>query len=161
MKTNPASTPHPRPSGFSLVESILSVGIASSALLAVIGLLAGTLGGARETRNETVAGMLARQMLAEARDEVQRSTAPVLPQVSVLLVDSAMQPVAHSRTDGGVTGTFKSGSPNLRAAYFARSEVVQSVKQPGMLEAQITVEAPASAPEGKRHVHRYVSLISP
>lgn len=160
MKTAPPIG-SPCRAGFSLAESLISVGIASSALLAVIGLLAGTLGGARETRSETVAGMVARQMLAEARDDMSGSPAPVLPLARVLLLDSAMQTLARSREDAGLTGTFKSGSMDPQAAYLARSEVEPSSTQPGMLELRITVESPASAPEGKRKVHRYVSLVSP
>ncbi len=150
-----------RRGGFSLAESIISVGIASSALLAVIGLLAGTLGGARETRVETVAGMVARQMLAEAREDMQGTSAPVLPRVSFLMLDSAMQTMASSRTDSGLAGVFQGGSADPQAAYFARSEVVISQAHPGMFEAHVTVEAPAAAPAGKRKVHRYVSLIAP
>ena len=153
--------PASRRGGFSLAESIISVGIASSALLAVIGLLAGTLGGARETRVETVAGMVARQMLAEAREEMQVVPTPALPRVTLLLLDSAMQSLANSRTDSGLTGAFQGGSPDPRAAYFARSEITPSLTQPGMLEAQVTVEAPANAPIGKRKIHRYVSLLAP
>ncbi len=150
-----------RRAGFSLAESVISVGIASSALLAVVGLLAGTLGGAQDTRVETAAGMLARQMAVEARDDMTRSPAPSLPLVNILLLDSAMQTLERSRENSGLSGTFQAGSPNLRAAYFARSEVELSLTQPGMLEVRITVEAPAAAPEGKRKVHRYVTLASP
>lgn len=150
-----------RRAGFSLAESVISVGIASSALLTIIGLMAGTLGGARETRTETVAGMLARQMAAEARDDLARVPAPSLPLVNILLLDSAMQTLERSREKAGLTGTFQSGSQDLRAAYLARSQVEPSTTQPGMMEVRITVEAPASAPEGKRNVHRYVTLVGP
>lgn len=147
--------------GFSLAESIISVGIASSVLLAVIGMLAGTLGGARETRTETVAGIVTRQMLAEAREDVGRVPGPALPLVQVVLLDSAMQTVARSRDVAGLVDQFKGGANDLRGAYFARAEVSLSIEHPGMNELMVTVEAPASAPEGKRKVHRYVSLISP
>jgi hypothetical protein len=144
-----------------LAESIISVGVASSVLLAVIGMLAGTLGGARDTRSETVAGMVTRQMMAEARDDMAQIPLPTLPHVNILLLDSAMQTMARSRDNPGLTGDFKGGSSDLSAAFFARSEVIQSVNHPGMYELQVTVEAPASAPEGKRKSHRYASLISP
>jgi Tfp pilus assembly protein PilV len=150
-----------RPTGFSLAESIISVGVASSVLLAVIGMLAGTLGGARDTRSETVAGIVTRQMLAEARDDMAALPPPALPHVNVLLMDSAMQTLARSRDNSSLTGDFRAGANDLRAAFFARSEVMQSINHPGMFELQVSVEAPASAPEGKRKVHRYVSLISP
>lgn len=152
---------HIKPDGFSLAESIISVGIASSVLLAVIGMLAGTLGGARETRTETIAGMVTRQMLAEAREDIGQTPSPVLPLVQVVLLDSAMQTVARSREAAGLVEQFRGGTNDLRGAYFARSEVSQSNEHPGMNELLVTVEAPASAPEGKRKVHRYVSLISP
>lgn len=150
-----------RPAGFSLAESIISVGVASSVLLAVIGMLAGTLGGARDTRSETVAGIVTRQMMAEARDDIAATPPPVLPLVNILLLDSAMQTMTRSRDNSGLTGEFRGGSNDLRAAFFARSEVTLSMNHPGMYELQVTVEAPASAPEGKRKVHRYASLISP
>ena len=144
-----------------MAESIISVGIASSVLLAVIGMLAGTLSGARDTRTETVAGMITRQMMAEAREDMSRTPLPALPHVNLLLLDSAMQTIARSRDSRGLTGDFKGGSNDLKASVFARSEVIQSVDHPGMYELQVTVEAPASAPEGKRKVHRYASLLSP
>jgi type II secretory pathway pseudopilin PulG len=150
-----------RTAGFSLVESIISVGIASSVLLAVIGMLAGTLGGARETRTETVAGMVTRQMLAEAREDAGQTPGLALPMVQVVLLDRAMQTLTRSREDAGLVEKFKGGTDDLRAAYFARSEVSLSDEHPGMYELLVTVEAPAAAPEGKRKVHRYVSLIGP
>jgi type II secretory pathway pseudopilin PulG len=148
-------------SGFSLAESIISVGIASSVLLAVIGMLAGTLGGARETRTETVAGMVTRQMLAEAREDLLQVPAPALPLTQVVLLDRAMQTLSRSRENAQLAETFLGGSPDLRAAYFVRSELTESMKHSGMKELSVTVEAPASVPAGKRKVHRYVSLLSP
>jgi type II secretory pathway pseudopilin PulG len=147
--------------GFSLAESILSVGIASTVLLAVVGMLAGTLGGARDTKTETVAGMVAGQLMAEAREDVSRSAAPVMPLVNVLLLDGAMQTLARSREDAGLIGQYRGGAGDPRAAYFARSEVWPSLRQAGMYELQVTVEAPAGAAEGNRKVFRYVSLLAP
>jgi Tfp pilus assembly protein PilV len=147
--------------GFSLAESMISVGIVSSVLLAVVGMLAGTLGGAQDTKMETVAAMVVRQMAAEARADVERVASPDLPLVNVLMVDGAMQTMAHSRVDAGLIETFQTGSEDLRAMYFARSKVTPSEWVRGMFELHVTVESPASAMEGKRKVRRYVSLISP
>lgn len=150
-----------RSGGFSLAESIISVGIASSVLLAVIGMLAGTLGGARDARTETVAGILTRQMIVEAREDLRQSPGPGLPLVNVLVLDSAMQTLKNSRLSGGATGDFQSGSADVRATYLARAEVRVSEEHLGMYEFEVRVETPAAAPEGKRKVHRYVSLLSP
>ena len=147
--------------GFSLAESIISIGIASSVLLAVVALLAGSLGGARDTKTETVAGMVARRLMAEARHDVNVSGMVAAGEVTnLLLLDDAMQPVATSRTGALSEGDYERGSADPRAVYVARSARVPSVRQPGMLDLEIRVETPASAPRGQRKVFRYASLLS-
>ena len=147
--------------GFSLAESIISIGIASSVLLAVVGLLAGSLGGARDTKTETVAGMVARRLMAEARHDVNANPAVATGEVTnLLLLDDAMQPLATSRAGGLSEGDYETGSADPRAVYVARSARMPSVRQPGMLDLEIRVETPASAPRGQRKVFRYVSLLS-
>jgi len=148
--------------GFSLAESIISIGIASTVLLSVVGLLAGTLGGAQDTKWETVAGMVARRMMAEARHEVQTLGAGAeMPAANLLVLDGAMQPLASSQQGGVSEEDFESGWKDPRASFLARASRVASVRQPGMLELVITVETPAAAPKGERKIFRYVSLLSP
>jgi uncharacterized protein (TIGR02598 family) len=148
--------------GFSLAESIISIGIASTVLLSVVGLLAGTLGGARDTKTETVAGMVARRLMAEARHEVHQAVGTVVvPSANLLVLDGAMQPLASSQQGGVSEGDFERGVNDPKAQFLARASRVQSVRQPGMLDLVITVETPAAAPKGQRKVFRYVSLLSP
>jgi type II secretory pathway pseudopilin PulG len=148
--------------GFSLAESIISIGIASTVLLSVVGLLAGTLGGAQDTKTETVAGMVARRMMAEARHEVQTLGAGTGgSEARLLVLDGAMQPLASSQQGGVSEGDFQNGLNDQRATFLARASRVPSVRQPGMLDLVITVETPAAAPRGERKVFRYVSLLSP
>lgn len=158
--------PH-QAAGFSLVETLLAMGITSTALLTVLGLLSTTLGGARDTRTETAAGILARRIVAEAQ-----ALPPIVgeatqePQPEYLLVDSSMQPILTTRQDTAqAAAAYKSGSPLLEASYIAQlrrlplkdpADPLSIV--PGISRYVITVESPANAPEGRRRVHRYVTL---
>lgn len=158
--------------GFSLAESLISVGIASSVLLAVIGMLAGTLGGARETRSETVASVLARQLAAEAKEELTNlASGPVASNWRmVMLLDQAMQTLGHSRTDASVLAAWETGDSAPRAAYWGRVELLPPIQAGAAAEEGttlvtetdavhrllVTVEAPAAAPAGARKSHRYV-----
>lgn len=153
--------------GFSLVETLLAMGITSTALLTVLGLLSTTLGGARDSRNETAAGILARRIVAEAKALpaiTGEASADIQPEY--LLVDSSMQPLLTTRQDAAqAAAAYKNGSPLLEASYIAQlrriplqdpADPVNEV--PGISRYIITVESPANAPQGRRRVHRYVTL---
>ena len=61
----PASRPAP---GFTLAECMLSVAITATSLLAVVGMLMGTLDAAQDSKEETVSGVLIRQLAGELRE---------------------------------------------------------------------------------------------
>lgn len=158
---------HRAAGGFSLVETILAMGITSTALLAVLGLLSTTLGGARDSRTETAAGMLVRRAVAEARALpaiVSEASGEV--EAEITLLDEALQPLLSTRQDPAqARAVYKDGSRDLRAAHIVQlrrmplpdpADPLQTV--PGVARYVITVESPANAPEGRRRVHRYVTL---
>jgi hypothetical protein len=147
--------------GFSLAECMLSVAITGSTLLAVIGLLAGGVGGARDAKTETIAGILSRRMTDEAKEDMKVRPLPVLPLARFFIWDEAMQTLETSRTASGLDGDFRSGSSKLGASLIGRSQISLSPDLPGVFHLEITIESPAAAPAGQRKVHRYETLISP
>lgn len=144
------------PRAFSLAETLLAIAVASSAALAVIGLLAGALNTALDCRRQTAAGLLA-QRLANAWQA--DSSSP-----EILLVDQALQPLLSRREQvEAAEAAYANGSPLPAAAHFARIDQLPPAAdpQPGAARLRIRVESPASAPAGQRRVHTYVTLALP
>lgn len=146
--------------GFGLAECMISIAISGSALLAVIGLLAGGLGSASDAKTETMAGMLSRRLVLEARQELAVGPILVLPLTRYFVWDSAMQTMESSLKTGGGESEYKTGSSKLAAALVGRYQLTQSLELPGMLHVEILIETPAAAPAGQRKVHRYETIIS-
>ena len=144
--------------GFTLTECLLSVAITSTALLSVIGLLLGALGEARDSRSMTASGMLVRQLAGEARELTQD---PNAPREVIVLVDSALQVIGHSRrSDGGLSSEYRAGSSDPNAASFARLQRQNDGANPLLERVLITVETPASAPANERRVFQYATVAS-
>lgn len=146
--------------GFSLAECMMSIAISGSALLAVIGLLAGGLGNARDAKTETVAGILSRRMIEEAREELKSGTVTAQVLDRYFVWDSAMQTLDSSLRTGGGEAEFKTGSAKVAAFMVGRYRLTRSLTNPGMMHVEMLIETPAAAPAGQRKVHRYESLIS-
>lgn len=155
--------------GFSLAEAILSVAITSSSLLAVIGMLTGTLGVARESKEETVSGVLLRQLAGEIKDlQAQADSLPTQPpagnsnqakQPVIVLVDESMKILEHSRFGSeGVMAKYQSGTSAKSASAFARIDRMTDPQNPLMDRVLIRVESPASAPASGRSVRSYAAL---
>ncbi|HRK16718.1 MAG TPA: hypothetical protein PK490_20725, partial [Prosthecobacter sp.] len=89
------------------------------------------------------------------------------PPPEFALVDSALQPLLTTRQDSAqAQSEYQTGSQSPRAMYFTKlrrlplpdpADPLAAV--PGITRLVITVESPASAPEGRRKVHRYVTLV--
>lgn len=155
--TEVAFTRH-TPKGFTLTECLLSVTITATALLSVIGMLMGTLGGARDARAETVSGLLVRQLAGEARELAPPSEDEPQKEVIVLL-DQAMQVIGHSRVnEGQLKARYDMGTSDQAAAVFASMRRVRDEKDLLMDRILISVETPASAPVGQRKVLQYATL---
>ncbi|MES2507300.1 MAG: hypothetical protein V4599_11380 [Verrucomicrobiota bacterium] len=156
-----ANRTHRRPSfkGFSLVECILSVAVTATSLLAIIGMLMGTLGVAKDSKEETTSGVLLRQLAGEIR-EMQAPTQPdAEPQPVILLMDESMKILEHSRFEGtSVREMYDSGASQASAASFARIDRVPDPADPLMDRIIIRVESPAAAPAAIRTVRRYAAL---
>ncbi len=144
--------------GFTLAESLLSVAITATALLTVIGLLIGALSEARDSRTMTISGMLVRQLAGEARE---LSSDPTAPREVIVLVDSALQVIGHSRDGaGGLASEYQSGSADPVASSFARMVREDDANNPLLERVMITVETPASAPANQRRVFHYATVAS-
>lgn len=152
----PASRPAP---GFTLAECLLSVAITATSLLAVVGMLMGTLDAAQDSKEETVSGVLIRQLAGELRELPPPAAPGAEPQPLILLVDETMKVLKHSRFDGAsVVEEYRAGAPAMGASAFARVDRVADPADPLMDRIVIRVESPASAPEGRRQVRRYAAL---
>jgi type II secretory pathway pseudopilin PulG len=152
--------------GFSLAECMISIGIASSALLGVVGLLAGTLTGMRETRMESASGLIMRQLLAEARDlaqtRVEQTGGAGNQNLEIVVVyDEAMRILEHSVQNPAALSTHTTGSSDQRAFWMGRviRDPLPLAVDPLMDRLVITVEAPAGQPPESRKVRQYASLV--
>lgn len=142
--------------GFSLAETLLALAVASSAVMGVIGLLAGTLNTALECRRQTAAGLLAQRLAATWQAD---STSP-----EILLVDQALQPLLSRHENAAATETaYAQGTLLPSAAHFARMDLLpaKTDKEISAARLWIRIETPASAPANRRHVQSYVTLALP
>lgn len=142
--------------GFSLAETLLALAVASSAVVTVIGLLAGALNTALDCRRQNAAGLLAQRL---ATTWPAGSSSP-----EILLVDQALQPLLSRREQAEVTeAAYANGCLLPAAAHFARIDLLPpaAAQPPGAARLRIRVESPANAPAGRRQVHTYVTLALP
>lgn len=145
--------------GFSLVECILSVAITVTSLLSVIGMLAGTLGIARDCKQETISGVLIRQLAGEIKELPKQATPDSDPEPLIVVVDEGMKIVHHSLYDGNeIAAMYELGTLDANAASFARIDRFPDPEDPLMDRVVIRVESPASAPSARREVRRYAAL---
>lgn len=146
--------------GFSLVECILSVAITATSLLGVIGMLTGTLVVARDSKEETISGVLIRQLAGEMRDIQPAAEPGAQSQPLVVLLDESMRILKHSSTPGdNVLPMYASGTGLSGATYFARVDRVPDTQDALMDRVVIRVESPASAPASGRVVRQYAALV--
>lgn len=140
--------------GFTLVETTVSAGIISTALIAVLGLFSASMSTSRDTRDMVGANLLARRMAAEAtRADLMQNR-----EVVVAAFDQALNLLETSAAHAEVEGWYEAGAPVARAALIVRMERIQP--ETGIIAAPrlvISVESPASAPAGRRKTHRYVT----
>lgn len=169
MMTSPLSSlkkaAHRRRQGFSLAECMISVAISATSLLGVIGMLTGTLGVAKDSKEETVSGILLRQLAGEMRDIPSLPPPPsnggsALPQEpTIIMVNEAMQVLDHSRYAGSnVSKAYERGSVDTTATAFAQLKRVAIPGDKLMDRIVIRIETPASAPAGTRIVREYAAL---
>lgn len=140
--------------GFTLVETTVSAGIISTALIALLGLFSASMSASRDTRDMVGANLLARRLAAEAaRTDLLQSR-----DVVVAAFDDSLKLLDSSSTNGQVEGWYGAGVPRADATLIARVERIRPAA--GVLAAPqlvISVETPAGAPEGRRKIHRYVT----
>jgi len=100
--------------------------------------------------------MLVRQLAGEARELTRE---PDSPKEVIVLVDSALQVIGHSRKEGdNLSEEYSSGSSNPAAASFARLVREDDTSNPLLERVTITIETPASAPVQQRRVFHYATV---
>ena len=138
--------------GFTLVESVVSAGIISSALLTVLGLLSSSMTTARDTRHQAAANILAEQL---ANRIIHTAAAPAGGEV-VEIYDLSL-----NRVDSGTSEALYSTGTNMPQAMFLCRAILDEDSPLALTTTGrrliVTVEHPASAPAGNRQIHRYVS----
>ncbi|MES2597743.1 MAG: hypothetical protein V4662_20525 [Verrucomicrobiota bacterium] len=146
--------------GFSLVECIFSVAITATCLLGIIGMLAGSLTIAKDSKETTISGVLIRQLAGEIRDLPRPTEAGAQAQPLVMLLDESMRILKHSSVPAQNTlAMYDSGAKLPGATYFARADRVVDPADPLMDRIIIRVESPASGPAAARSVRQYAALI--
>jgi len=138
-------------SGFTLVEAAVSAGIISSGLLAVLGLLSASLTTARDTKHQGAANLLADQMA----NRVIHASAPPTRDQTVEIYDLSLRRLDNGNADD----EYARGSSDPAAVFICRASIdADTPRSPETgRRLVITVEYPASATEGNRQTHRYVS----
>lgn len=140
--------------GFTLVETTVTAGIISTALLAVLGLFSASMTTSRQTREMTGANLLARRLALEVTQaDLMRGNNQV-----VAVFDESLKLVASSVGNGNVIAWYERGAVVREARYIAS---IERERPPagviGASEIVISVESPASAPAENRKAHRYVT----
>ena len=150
MRTGPE---HRFSKGFTLVEAVVSAGIISSALLAVLGLLSASLSTARDTKHQAAANILAEQM-------ANRVIHAVDPPVGGELIEIYDLSLRRIDVESG-TGIFGRGSKDPAAIFMCRAWIDDDTDRSRTTgkRLSVTIEYPATATEGNRHTHRYVSRV--
>jgi len=148
MRTEPE---HRFSKGFTLVEAVVSAGIISSGLLAVLGLLSASLTTARDTKHQAAANLLAEQMA----NRVIHAAGPPAGHQVVEVYDLSLRRI----DDGSAAESYSQGIPNPAAVFICRAILDADTPRSATTGRRlvISIEYPASATEGNRHTHRYVS----
>jgi Tfp pilus assembly protein PilV len=140
--------------GFTLVETTVTAGIISTALLAVLGLFSASMTTSRETREMTGANLLARRLNLEVMQaDLMKNRNEV-----VAVFDESLRLVASSLENQNVNGWYQAGASIKEASYVVK--VTREVPPASVIAASeivISVESPAVAPAGNRKAHRYVT----
>ena len=152
------------PTGFSLVEVVIALGIVSFAVLAIVGMLPMALKSAQESMRETDATLIAQRIFSElktgngANRTVTKDTNNS-SQTNSLSVDSTNN-LAFTQ-DGTPQAFFTSTNSPANAAYdfYAQISVFTNTGITNLSRVQIDIAAPAAAPAAARTTNSFTTLI--
>jgi type II secretory pathway pseudopilin PulG len=164
-------TPNLKPSAFTLIEIVLSIGILSFALVGILALFPVALETAKESKEETMMAQIAQSIEADIR-RADTATARVLATgfnpatastyESLSLDGSGAITLAYGTngrpwTERPTPAQYASGFPG--PDFIARVETTfDPPEHPGLTRIDITVESPAAAPEAARRKVAFVTL---
>lgn len=161
----------PRVSGFTLIEIVLAIGILSFALMAILGLFPVAFETARDSRQETVMALIAQSIEADIR-RASGATARVMV-TGFNPADAGAYQDLPLNTNGQVFIAYgNNGRPwSARPGpadyangmngpdYLAHVTCTYNPPEhPGMARIDISVEAPAAAPQSARTKIHFVTL---
>lgn len=161
--------------GFTLVEIVLSVGIISVAVVAILGLFPVALDAATKSQQETQAALIARSIYNElssksdpTRFVVTKTEDDVMEREDIDLTKAKTYFSSYDN-DGRPAGTLTSEAYDAgtsKPSYLARITVTPlgvppstQQDQVGLSQVTLSVETPAAAPKERRKAYIFAGLI--
>lgn len=152
------------PTGFSLVEVVIALGIVSFAVLAIVGMLPMALKSAQESMRETDATLIAQRIFAELKTgsggnrtitkDTNGGTNTLL-----LTAHNSTNNFLGFRENGEVNGFTTSGAQNANLDFYAQVSVFTNTGVANLSRVQIDIAAPAAAPAAARTTNSFTTLI--
>lgn len=152
------------PTGFSLVEVVIALGIVSFAVLAIVGMLPMALKSAQESMRETDATLIAQRIFAELKtgsgaNRTLTISPDGIPHALALSANSTNN-LAFTQ-DGMPQAFFLSTNSPQDALYdfYAQISVLTNTGVANLSRVQIDIAAPAAAPAANRTTNSFTTLI--
>ena len=152
------------PTGFSLVEVVIALGIVSFAVLAIVGMLPMALKSAQESMRETDATLIAQRIFAELKTgSGANRTLTISPNgIPHALALSANSTNNLAFTQDGMPQAFLASTNSPQDAFYdfyAQISVLTNTGVANLSRVQIDIAAPAAAPAANRTTNSFTTLI--
>ena len=152
------------PTGFSLVEVVLALGIVSFAVLAIVGMMPMALKSAQDSMRETDATLIAQRIFSELRtgSGANRTVTkdPINSIQTINLSADSTNNLAFTQ-DGMPQAFFTSTNSPANGIYdfYAQISVFTNTGVTNLSRVQINITAPAAAPPTARTTNSFTTLI--
>jgi uncharacterized protein (TIGR02598 family) len=162
LKTSAASSGFAR--GFSLVEIVVALGVMAFALAGIAGLFPVAMASAQDSRRETRAALIARQLFATLRvpTGTERIADPAV--AGRVRLDANTNIALAFDADGNCltnpVATAENPSPIPGASFLARVVVDTNTGTANLSRVQATVETPAAAASSNRSKFTFVTQMA-
>ena len=152
------------PTGFSLVEVVIALGIVSFAVLAIVGMLPMALKSAQESMRETDATLIAQRIFAELKtgSGANRTVIKDTNTNSQTISLSANSTNNLAFTQDGIPQAFFLSTNSPQDAFYdfyAQISVLTNTGIANLSRVQIDIAAPAAAPAATRTTNSFTTLI--
>ena len=152
------------PTGFSLVEVVIALGIVSFAVLAIVGMMPMALKSAQESMRETDATLIAQRIFAELKTGSggNRTVIKDTNTNSQTISLSANSTNNLAFTQDGIPQAFFLSTNSPQDAFYdfyAQISVLTNTGVANLSRVQIDIAAPAAAPAAARTTNSFTTLI--